>query len=180
MKKTRTGKTLLVLAVVAVLGIGSYAYADWGMGYGRHMGYGWGSGYGPGMMGPGAYEEGYGMGPGMMGYRGAGIGNWGNLSREDAAKMGTEQAAFFKATEKIRQNIYAKGLELRSEFAKENPDAGKASNLQKEISALEGQLDQKRVDYMIALRKITPDGGRSFAGRGPTGYVSDDDGPCWR
>ena len=66
MKKTRTGKTLLILAVVAVLGIGSYAYADWGMGYGRHMGYGWGSGYGPGMMGPGAYD-GYGMGPGMMG-----------------------------------------------------------------------------------------------------------------
>jgi hypothetical protein len=36
----------LILAVVAVFGIGSYAYADWGMGYGRHMGFGWGSGYG--------------------------------------------------------------------------------------------------------------------------------------
>src|SRR5665648_358239 len=57
------------------------------------------------------------MGPGMMGYRGERNGNWGNLSREDAAKMGTEQAAFLKATEKIRQNIYAKGLELRSELS---------------------------------------------------------------
>jgi len=179
MKKTRTGKTLLILAVVAVLGIGSYAYADWGMGYGRHMGYGWGSGYGPGMMGPGAYD-GYGMGPGMMGYRGDGEGSWGNLSKEDAAKIGNEQTAFFKATEKIRQNIYAKGLELRSELAKENPDAGKAANVQKELSELEGQLDQKRVDHMLALRKITPNVGRSFAGRGPTEYGPDGDASCWR
>jgi hypothetical protein len=179
MKKARTNKALLILAMVAVLGIGSYAYADWGMGYGRHMGYGWGSGYGRGMMGPGAYE-GYGMGPGMMGYREDGDSNWGDLSKEDVAKIQKEQTTFFKATEKLRQNIYAKELELRSEFAKENPDAAKAANLQKELSELEGQLDQKRVDHMMTLRKITPSIGRSFAGRGPTDDGPDDDAPCWR
>jgi len=177
MKKTRTGKTLLILAVVAVLGIGSYAYADWGMGYGRHMGYGWGSGYGPGMMGPGAYD-GYGMGPGMMGYRGDS--NWGALSKEDATKIEKEQTAFLKATEKLRQDLYAKGLELRSEFAKETPDAAKAANLQKELSELEGQLDQKRVDHMITLRKITPNVGMSFAGRGMMNEGLGDNAPCWR
>jgi len=173
----KTSKTLLILAVVAVLGIGSYAYADWGMGYGRHMGYGWGSGYAPGMMGSGAYE-GYGMGPGMMGYRGDG--NWGDLSKEDAAKIENEQTTFFNATEKLRQNIYAKGIELRSELAKENPDTGKASNLQKELSELEGQFDQRRVDHMLTLRKITPNVGRSFAGRGMMDDGSNNDAPCWR
>jgi hypothetical protein len=131
------------------------------------------------MMGPGVYE-GYGRGPGMMGYRGDGDGNWGNLSRENATKIEKEQTAFFQATEKLRQDMYAKELELRSEFAKENPDAEKAASLQKELSALEGRLDQKRVDHVITLRKITPDVGRNFAGRGPTNYGSDDYGPCWR
>ena len=179
MKKTHLTKTLVTLAAVAVLGIGSYAYAGWGMGYGRHMGYGWGSGYGPGMMGPGVYE-GYGMGPGMMGYRGDGNDNWGNLSKEDATKIEKERNGFFQATEKLRQDIYAKELELRSEFAKEAPDANKAASLQKELSALEGQLDQKQVDHMITLRKIAPNVTRNFAGRAPAGYGSDDYGPCWR
>ena len=179
MKKARTSKTLLILAVVAVIGIGSYAYADWGMGYGRHMGYGWGSGYGHGMMGPDAYG-GYGMGPGMMRYSGERYGNRGNLSDEDAKKVEKEQTTFFKATEQLRQDIYAKGLELRSELAKENPNPEKAANLQKETSELEGQLDQKRVDHLITLRKITPNVGRNFAGRGQTEYSPDGYAPCWR
>ncbi|MFH2121601.1 MAG: periplasmic heavy metal sensor [Pseudomonadota bacterium] len=179
MKKTRTSKTLLILAGIAVIGIGSYAYADWGMGYGRHMGYGWGSGYGPGMMGPGAYE-GYGMGPGMMGYPGDRSGNWGNLSDEDAKKIEKEQATFLRSTEQLRQDIYAKGLELRSELSKENPNAENAATLQKELSGLEGRLDQKRVDHMITLRKITPNLGRSFAGRGMMDEGPGDYAPCWR
>lgn len=85
MKKRLTRKTLLVLAVVAVLGIGSFAYADWGTGYGRYMGFGPCAGYGPGTMEPGTYE-GYGAGPGMMGYRGEGC--WGSFSGEEAPKRG--------------------------------------------------------------------------------------------
>jgi len=131
------------------------------------------------MMGPGAYED-YGMGPGMMGYRGYGDGNLGDLSKEDAAKIRKEQTTFSSATEKIRKDIYAKALELRNEFAKENPDAAKAANLQKSISELEGQLDQKRVDHMITLRKITPNVGRSFAGRGMIDEGPGDYAPCWR
>jgi hypothetical protein len=131
------------------------------------------------MMGPGAYG-GYGMGPGMMGYPGEGYGNWGNLSGEDAKKIEKEQTTFFQATEKLRQDIYAKELELRSELAKENPDAAKAANVQKGISELKGRLDQKRVDHMITLRKIIPNVGRSFAGRGPTDYDPNGYTPCWQ
>ncbi|MHB8092818.1 MAG: Spy/CpxP family protein refolding chaperone [Syntrophales bacterium] len=164
MKRMQKGKTLLILAVVAVLGIGSYAYADWGRGYGRNAGeYGRGSGYGPGMMGN--IEE--------------GCGNRGNFSDEDAAKMEKERDAFLSATEKTRQELYAKGLELRAEFARENPDAEKAARLQKEISELEGQFEQKRIEHMLAVRKAIPNAGRGFAGRGMMNYDFDD-APCGR
>ena len=75
------------------------------------------------------------------------------MSKEDAAKIENEQTTFFNATEKLRQNIYAKGIELRSELAKENPDTGKAANLQKELSELEGQFDQKRVDHVLTQER---------------------------
>ena len=164
MKRMQKGKTLLILAVVAVLGIGTYAYADWGRGYGRNAdGYGRGSGYGPGMMGN--PEE--------------GCGNWGNFSDEDVAKMEKERAAFLNATEKTRQELYAKGLELRAELARETPDAGKAALLQKELSELEGQFEQKRLEHMLAVRKAIPNAVRGFAGRGMMNF-DPEDAPCRR
>jgi len=36
MKTNKTGKVLIVVTVIALLGIGSYAFAYWGMGYGHH------------------------------------------------------------------------------------------------------------------------------------------------
>jgi len=48
-------------------------------------------------------------------------------------------------------------------MAKQDPDVNKAVALQKEISELEGQLDQKRVEQRIKMQKENPD---FFAGRG--------------
>ena len=62
-------------------------------------------------------------------------------------------------------------MELRTELARENPDARKAVALQKEISALEADLDEKRIEHRLKMQKITPDGGRGFMmGRGGKGY----------
>jgi hypothetical protein len=68
----------------------------------------------------------------------------------------------------LRQDLYAKNLELRSELAKDNPDVQKAAALQKEISKLESGLDQKQLDFMLNLRKVAPDAGRGYmmGGRG--------------
>lgn len=164
MKKTRTKKILLISAVIAVIAIGSYAYADWGRGYGRHMDYGWGSGYGPGR---------------MMGYQGEGCGGWGPVSAEDARKMEKERADFHKETEALRQDIYTKRRDLRSELAKDAPSAEKASALQRELSGLEGQLDQKQIGHLIALRKISPDTAGRYAGRGMMGDGFGGYGSCW-
>jgi hypothetical protein len=106
-----------------------------------------------------------------------------NLSDEEIKALEKERQTFFNETESIRQDLYAKDLELRSELAKETPDAKKAARLQTEISKLESKLDQKRVDHMINMRKLNPNAGRGrkFMGGGKMGYgPRHGGGYCWR
>ena len=164
MKKIFTRETLIILTVVGFLGFGAYAFADWGMGHGM-MG-GWGH-YGPGWNNGGYGYNGYGN---IMG----------NLNDEEIQEMNAQRNTFFKATENLRQDIYAKQLELRSELAKENPDPKRATNIQNDISKLQAQLDQKRIDHMVEMRNINPSAGRGFMGRGGMGYGAGPGGFCWR
>lgn len=154
-------KLIIGLAIAAVIGIGTYAFGHMGGGYGYMHG-------GPWM------HDGYYGGPGYD-YRT-------DLNDEDIKALEEERTAFLKATENIRQNIYAKELELRSELYKENPDTTKAGALQKEISELESELDQKRIDHMIKVRKHNPNAGRGFMMGGyHMGYGSAyPDDSCWR
>jgi len=132
---------LAILALSAVVALSVTAYAGWGMGYG-----------------PGEEQCMRGMGG-----RGPGSGHMmGNISDDEAKKINDERDAFFKATEDLRQDIYAKELELNSELAKKNTDTEKAVKLQKEISKLESEFDQKRLDHMIKMKKINPNMARGF------------------
>jgi Spy/CpxP family protein refolding chaperone len=97
-----------------------------------------------------------------------------NLSRNDIKKMNEERDAFFLSTEKLRQDIYAKELELNAELGKKESDAEKALKLQKEISDLESKFDQMRINYMINMKKINPDLAIRF-GRGELCIG----GSCW-
>lgn len=157
-------KMVMVVTIAAILGIGAYAFADWG-GYG--MG-GWGHHHG-----------GY-----HMGWGGPGYGDKSDLSEEDYEKLDDQMQTFYKETESIRQKIYEKELALRSELAKENPDAKKATDLQKELSGLESEFNQKRIDHMLALRKNNPNFNRGFMGRdgmmdyGPGGMMGSGPGGC--
>jgi zinc resistance-associated protein len=158
----KKSKKIMVVTVVAVFGIATLAFAGWGRGYGHMMG--------PGNWGPGWHHMG-GYGYGQQGY-------YGNLSQEEMAKLDQQRAEFFKETENIRQQLYEKELALRSELAKENPDTSKASSLQNEISKLQSDLDQKRLDYEIQARKIAPDYNRGFGGNGPMMGYGYGDGYC--
>lgn len=156
MNFNKTGKILVVLAIVAVLGIAVTSFAGWGRGhwgYGNHMG----SGYG--------MHRGWADGP--RGYGGQGYQS--DLSAEDLTRLDKERQAFFDATSELRGALYQKELELRSEMAKAEPDAKKAAGLQKEISNLEGQLDQRRLDHQIKMRKDFPRSGYMGQGYGGMG-----------
>ncbi len=156
MKRKYINKFVLILSMVSILGSGSYAFAQWGMGYGHH-----------------GDRPQHGYARHHHEYGGQGYGYWGNLSEEEIKQLEEERNAFFEATQELRQQIYQKRLELRSELAKKDADAEKAAGLQKEISGLKGQMGQKRLDHILKMKKINPDVGRGLMGRGrmgPKGY----------
>jgi zinc resistance-associated protein len=152
-------KKIMVLTVMAIFGISALAFAGWGMGYGH--------------MGSGNWEPGW--------HHRWGYGYSGNLSSDESARLDRERAEFFKATENIRQNLYTKELELRSELAKENPDTSNASKLQSDISKLQSDLDQERLNYEIKARNSAPNYTHGRGGYGPMmGYGPHGGDYCWR
>lgn len=149
MKNIKT--SLIIIAIVATAGMVSTAFAHGGWG---------GNGYGGHMMG-----YGYGMGPGMMGY-GPGYGRYdrGNypadLSREDSNKLQHARDKFFDETRTLRNQIRDKQFALNDELDNANPDKAKVAELQKAISKLQSEYDQKALAYRLEVRKILPEGTR--------------------
>lgn len=161
MSKIKT--TVILIAFIATTGLVSMAFADGGWdGYGGHMGYGpgyGGSNMGPGMMG---YGSGYGMGPGMMGY-GRGV-YPGDLSPEDGNRLQQIREKFFAETRELRREIRDKQFALNDELDGANPDRAKVTELQKALSQLQSDYDQKVLTYQLNMRKTLPQS------RGPASY----------
>ena len=142
MKMDNIAKGVAVLAIAGIVGFAATSFAGWGRGGGGNCG-GQGGGWGQ-------------RGSAAPGYQG-------NLSDEQITRLDKERQVFFEETQNLRENLYQKELELRSELAKEDPDAQKATGLQTQISELTAQLDQKRIDHRIKMKKENPE---FFAGRG--------------
>ena len=142
MKMNKFTKLVTILAIAGIVGFAATSFAGWGRGGGGNC-QGQGSGWGQRGVAPSGYQ--------------------GNLSDEQITRLDKERQAFFEETRNLRENLYQKELELRSELAKEDPDAQKAAGLQAEVSDLTAQLDQKRLDRRIKMQKDNPD---FFAGRG--------------
>ena len=142
MKMNNFAKAVTVLAMAGIVGFAATSFAGWGRGGGGNCG-GQGGGWGQ-------------RGSAAPGYQG-------NLSDEQITRLDKERQVFFEETQNLRENLYQKELELRSELAKEYPDAQKATGLQTQISELTAQLDQKRIDHRIKMKKENPE---FFAGRG--------------
>jgi zinc resistance-associated protein len=159
---------IIVLISIALVGFAVNVFAHGGGMMGR--GNGWGDnsqGY--------HHRGGYGHGP-----------MWGDqLSEEEVKQLEQARQKFFNDTKDLRDNLYTKERELRDELAKDEPDTAKASKLQKEISGLEAQFDQKRINHMVELKKLNPNIGRGY-GRGHMmnggpmmGYGPREGGYCW-
>lgn len=171
MNFSKTGKIFTVLTIGAVIAIAATSFAGWGGGR-------WGHGY---HMRPGyGMHHGWTGGPGFYGAPGYPSG----LSDEDLARLEQERRGFFDATADLREKLYQKELELRSELAKPEPDSQKAAGLQKDISGLESELDQKRLEHRIRMQKDFPRFG--YRGYGPRGMGRGmygggyGPGGCWR
>jgi Spy/CpxP family protein refolding chaperone len=163
MKATRNTKSIVIAAVVLIAGA-TFAFAHGGWGNDDY-------GYGGRMMGPG-YGGNYMMGPGWgRGYHHG----YGNLSDEDRAKIDAARDKFYDETRSLRRDIDDKAYDLNKEMDKDTPDANKVAELQKQLSKLRGEFDQKRVQHRLEMRKLLPENyqgsERGYYGRG---------GNCWQ
>lgn len=171
-----TGITIGTLVIVSILALAAVAFAHGG--YGRHMGRygGYGMEYGgcggPALDGPGYNCEGRGMGYGPGFGRNQKGGDWKGLSQEDAAALEAARERFRSETRELRGTIEQKQLDLRKEMVKDTIDTAKATSIQKELSQLEAQFEQKAFAHRLEMRQLLPkdaDGrkfGRSGYGRG--------------
>ena len=167
-------KILAGIATTALIGMAGLAFAHggWGNGY-ADGGYGhmMGRGYGH-MMGGGGFGH---MGPGFHMFADNDRG-FAGLTDEQQEKLTESRDAFFRATEALRNDVYQKRGELSRELNRDNPNAGKVEALQKELSGLEGQFDQKRLAHQLELKKIAPELTRGLGGRAMGNNFG---GYCW-
>lgn len=84
-----------------------------------------------------------------------------SLSEEQIEKLQEQRTEFQTATRDLRMELQSKRLALQSELVKKEPDAKTAKSLQKEISALNAELAQKRIEHVLEMKKIAP-----YAGMG--------------
>jgi Spy/CpxP family protein refolding chaperone len=153
--------TLIFAGIALFVSIAAVTAFAHGPGWGR--GGGWGH-HGPGWHHRGDYGQRYDD----------------QMSKEEYKQWEQKREAFFTETQDLRANLYEKERELQNELTKSEPDAAKASGLQKEISELQSKLDQKRIDHMIEMRKLNSNAGRGFSGGGPMlGYGPRGGGYCW-
>ena len=131
---------IITIASIAVLGIGinAFAYGGWG----QHRG-------------DMHYQGGYSKG------------NMNQMSPEEYKQFEQKREAFRSETLDIRTSLFEKERALQNELAKDAPDVAQASRLQKEISDLQSQFDQKRIENMLEMRKLNPNAGRGFKADGP-------------
>lgn len=147
MNITKSNKGVFGIVFLLVLALSTYAFAYRGDGP-----MGAGNGYGPADC-----PYGYGMGNVQ-------------LTEQERTQLDEARDKFFEQTKDLKDQIYAKHTTLNEELAKETPDTKKASKLQSEISDLKKQLDQKRLEHRLEVKKINPQLGAGYGyGRGQGG-----------
>ena len=128
MKNTITITALIVLLLTSTVA----AEARWwksGSGGGRGMGPGWRSDF-------------------------AGL----NLTEDQQKKLDSLYQSYGKDVAKLNNTLGQKQLEMNGLLLEPNPDQGKVTSLQKELSGLQSNLNDKRISYHLAARKIlTPE-----------------------
>jgi Spy/CpxP family protein refolding chaperone len=160
MKKIRFRHIVTLLAIVAMVGVGSsaMAYRGW-------------------MNSEGAYGD----CPGFAeGGRGGGCGRYADeadLTEEQRTQLEAVRKAYFEETRELRDQMRDKAEALHEALNADPVEAEEAKALQAELSQIRADLDQKRLSHRIEMQKLFPDfeggprhkGGRGFGRRGGCG-----------
>lgn len=87
--------------------------------------------------------------------------------------MDAARDKFFDETRSLRRDMDDKAYDLHKEMNNENPDAKKVAEIQKDLSKLQADFDQKAVRHRLEMRKLLPE---KYQARG-WGYGRG--GRCW-
>jgi Spy/CpxP family protein refolding chaperone len=77
------------------------------------------------------------------------------------------QQAYLKEISPLQQELFAKGMELRSVWASPNPDQTVITAKQKEIFDLRSRLQEKAYNLGLEMQKVVPPEQRGTFGPGP-------------
>ena len=132
-------RTMVALGLVGVLVLTASAAFAWGPG--------WGRGFGPG----------YGPGPAVA-----------NLSQDQIAKIQKIQSDRYAEMAKFRTEMFTKGSELQALFREPTLDQAKIAAKQKEIAALQAQMQEKALAARTAVAEVlTPEQRAQMPAFGP-------------
>ena len=147
-------KTVVAIGLVSVMALTAATAFAWGPGMGR----GYGSGYGPGV----ATQ---------------------NLSAEQVAKIQKIQGDRYAEMATVRTEMFTKRTELRNLFHEPVLDQAKIAAKQKELTALQAQMQEKAVATRTAVAEtLTPEQRAQLPAYGPgmgRGGMGMGFGPRW-
>ena len=132
-------RTTVALGLVGVLVLTASAALAWGPG--------WGRGFGPG----------YGPGPAVA-----------NLNQDQIAKIQKIQSDRYAEMAKVRNEMFTKRTELQALFREPTLDQAKIAAKQKEIAALQAQMQEKGLATRTAAAEVlTPEQRAQLPAYGP-------------
>jgi Spy/CpxP family protein refolding chaperone len=132
-------RTTVALGLVGVLVLTASAALAWGPG--------WGRGFGPG----------YGPGPAVA-----------NLNQDQVAKIQKIQSDRYAEMAKVRNEMFTKRTELQALFREPTLDQAKIAAKQKEIAALQTQIQEKAMAARTAVAEVlTPEQRAQMPAFGP-------------
>jgi len=137
-------KTVVVIGLVGLMALTAATAFAWGPWTGRGVGpFGYGPGYGPGLAGT-------------------------NLSADQIAKIQKIQSDRYAEMANVRNELFAKQTELRGLFREPALDQAKIAAKQKEIAALQAQMQEKALAARTAVAKVlTPEQRAQLPAFGP-------------
>lgn len=126
--------------------------------------------------------SGFAFGPGKGrsgdGSPGFGQGVWKNLSKAQQDQIKSLRQKFIDDTYRLRSDIMLKHHQARMLMETSSPDRAELTKLLKDANQLKAQVIEKRIDFMLAAKKVAPElkfrngfelGHGGFEGRGKKG-----------
>lgn len=81
-----------------------------------------------------------------------------DLTEEQKAQIQAKQEAFLEEINPLRNRLFSRKMEMRDLWGQGNPDQSRISAKQREIQAIQSQIQEKTIQYQMECRELlTPE-----------------------